>query len=312
MRPVTVCCQGMTAEISGGWIQACPDDPSRPDRLRMDDGDVSPCPDRGMKPGDRIYRILYHGPSLVGMMGAEIHDVTTGMVHTSCRTVVRSPSRLYVAIAAIPGLLLLVVAMLALVAGMSLPPALVATLLCATLMPMIAWLAQGASDGTRNRRDAAAMSACRNLCMAAVDQDVAVWKERLVDVLPGLDPGTTTVIRGTSCRLVEGAASVDGATPQIVRPGRPISIPPAAVALCALEDGDLVHAIIPSGRIPAIPLAVSNPLSGITWTDDAIAGGRDGLPYRNAMKAALGRAAWRMVSREWDELGRRRKNARRA
>lgn len=312
MRPVTIRCRGTTADISGGWIQSCPEDPSRPSRLRLDDGETSPCPDRSMAPGDRIYRVVYCGPALAGTVGTEMYNATTGTVHTACRMIRRSPDRLYAVVVAIPASLLMVAVALHVLARMPLPAPLVWTLLLATIMPVTAWIAQAILDRSRNRRDADAMDACRSLCMATISQDVAAWKERLIDVLPGLDAGSTTVIRGTSCRLVEGAASVGGDSPQIVRPGRPISIPTEAIEACRLEDGDLVLAIVPSGRIPAIPLAVSSPLSGLTWTDDTIVGGRDGVPYRAAMKADLGRAAWRMVTREWDELGRRRKIARRA
>ena len=312
MRPVTVSYSNMIAEVAGGWVQTAGDGSERPSCIRLDDGRIWPHVGLDMEAGDRAYRVLYTGDAIEGMLGTEIHDVTNGTMRTTCRVSFRRTGGVYAAIATTPLVLLALSMMPWLFVGMAPPFVLVMMLLSAALVPAILGTVQGAVNRRRNRRDGIALDGCRRLAVHVIDQDVAAWKERLMDALPNVNGGRSAVIRGASCRVVEGISSVGGNVPVIVRPGRQIAIPLEAIARCRLEDGDLVHALVPAGRIPETPIAVSSPLNGLTWTDSTIAGGPDGHPHRAAMRATLGRAAWDVVTREWDEIGRRRRSPRRA
>lgn len=316
MRPVSVTYKGMTAEVAGGWVVAGSDDETAAEiAIRLDDGQTAMClADERISTGDRVYRAVYGGRMLERRVGVEIHDVTADLVQASCRQIAMRTSYVYAGMAVVPALLMIaLLAMRAAWGSASISPGVIAVVAISLVIPVAMWLIQSRRTLKDNERRAETLAGCRRLVRGIVEQDVAAWKARLVDAVPGTTPvGQGAFIRGNACRIVEGISSVDDVTATIVRPGRPITIPEEAVSTCGLEDGDLVHALIPAGRIPATPLAVSNPVNGRTWTDDAIVGGPDGTVYRAAMRAALGRAAWNMVTRQWDEIGRRRRDARRA
>lgn len=310
MRPLTLTCRGMTAEVSGGWIA-----PSRPDAdgiaIRLDDGQAVGClPDDRMVPGDRVYRVLYSGRPLRRRMGVEVHDVTADAVQRSCDLAVMRTSYVYAGMAAVPAVLLCVLMLVRALGGEG---AVSGVALSATAMslavPLAMWAMQARLTRRENIRRAADMAACRLMVASVIAKDVEAWKERLDATLPWPpSPAPAVFVRGTACRITEGTCSVGNGSARIVRRGRSVDVPAEAVLACGLEDGDLVHALIPAGRIPAVPLAVSSPASGAIWTDDAIAGGPDGTVYRATMRAVLGRAAWDLVTWQWDEIGRRRRS----
>lgn len=314
MRPVRITFQGVTAEVSGGWIlPSSPDDDEM--QIRLDDGQSAMClRDDRMMPGDRVYRAFYTGRILRRRAGVEIHDVTADMVQGSCALTVMRTSYVYAGMAAVPAVLLCMLLAIRLAWGAGAVTGIMLSVTASSLaVPLVLWTMQTRLTRRDNGRRDEALQGCRAMVAQAIAQDVDVWKERLDDALPGmLGPMSGTFIRGTACRVVEGIASVSGDSARILRPGRSIDIPGQAVTACTLEDGDLVHALIPAGRIPATPLAVSNPATGTIWTDDAIAGGPDGTVYRASMRAVMGRAAWNLVMRQWDEIGRRRRSRIRA
>ena len=314
MRPVSLTFQGVTAEVSGGWILPSPSDDAEMS-IRLDDGKPATCVrDDRMMPGDRVYRVLYTGRALRRRAGTELHDVTADLVQRCCSLSVMRTSYVYAGMAAVPALLLCILLAIRLGLGDGSVSGTMLTVTASSLaVPVGLWAMQSRLTRRDNLRHENALRGCRRVVGEAIAHDVAAWKARLDEALPGmLAPVAGTFIRGTACRIVEGVASVSGGTTLILRPGRSIEIPFDAVDLCTLEDGDLVHALIPAGRIPATPLAVANPVTGTVWTDDAMAGGPDGTTYRALMRAVLGRAAWNLVMRQWDEIGQRRRSGIRA
>lgn len=316
MRPVTVTIEGLTAEVAGGWVVETPvEDLGIEVPIRLDDGRSAMClPDERIGVGDRVYRATYTGRIVQGRVGIEIHDVTADLVQTSCRTLSLRTSYVYAGMAAVPAMVLAgLVAMRVLWGREGVSVEMLAATALSLAIPTMLWLFQTRATRLANERREAVMAECRAMVDEVVAHDVAHWKERLNDAIPNVGGSTQRVfIRGTACRVVEGVSSIGGEVAEIIRNGRSIGIPANAVEACGLQDGDLVHALVAAGRIPSVPLAVSNPMTGSTWTDDAIAGGRDGTVYRATMRTALGRAAWNMVTRQWDEIGRRRRTARRA
>jgi len=314
MRPITLSCQGITAEVAGGWIIPSPEDADELS-IRLDDRQTAMClPDDRIVPGDRVYRVLYSGRPLRRRVGVEIHDVTADVVQRSCELATMRTSYIYAGMAAVPALMLCILLTARAWGGSgSMSTVALSVTVLSLAIPLVLWAMQARLTRRDNDRRSGALEACRLLVADVIVRDVEAWKERLDDALPGM-PTTMSglFVRGTACRMVEGTLSVEGDVTRILRPGRPIDMPAEASAACGLVDGDIVHALIPAGRIPAVPLAVSSPASGLIWTDDAIAGGRDGTVYRASMRAALGRAAWDLVTRQWDEIGRRRRSGRRS
>jgi len=310
MRPTILSCQGITAEVAGGWI--IPSSDGADDiTIRLDDRQSAMClPDDRIAPGDRVYRVMYSGRPLRRRAGVEIHDVTADVVQVSCDLATMRTSYVYAGMAAVPALLLCLILAAGVGGGAG---SMSAVAVCVTVLsltiPLLLWIMQSRLTRRDNARRRHALEACRTMVADVIAQDVEAWKERLDDAVPGAPaPMAGLFVRGTACRMVEGVCSVENGVARIVRRGHTIDMPQPAPGVCGLQDGDLVHAIVPAGRIPAVPLAVSSPASGLVWTDDAIAGGRDGTIYRATMRAALGRAAWNLVTRQWDEIGRRRRS----
>jgi hypothetical protein len=278
--------------------------------IRLDDGQPAMClPDERIVPGDRVYRVLYAGRPLKRRAGVEIHDVTADVVQQSCALATMRTSYVYAGMAAVPAMLLCLLVAARTTGGRgSISTIAMGVTILSLAIPLALWAMQARLTRRDNGRRRTALDACRLMVAEVIAGDVEAWKERLDDAIPGVPAPTAGLfVRGTACRMVEGTCSTGTGTARIVRRGRPIEIPPEAMRVCGLDDEDLVHALIPAGRVPAVPLAVSSPARGLIWTDDAIAGGRDGTVYRATMRAALGRAAWDLVTRQWDEIGKRRR-----
>jgi hypothetical protein len=284
--------------------------------IRLDDGRSGGCGrDDRIAPGDRIYRVVYQGRNVEGRIGIDFHDSSSGADQVTTRAAALRASGVYAAMAVAPALLLC--ALLAMriggARGAGVGAALLAVL-AAALVPVAIGGREALRVRRHNRRASGAMEECRRLARSAIDEDVAAWKERLGDAAQahGATVGSA-VVRGTACRIVEGVVDARGGAPTLLlRQGRPLPLPPEAVSECGIEEGQIVHAMVPAGRIPAVPVAVSSPATGRVWTDPGLVGGRDGSPYRAEIRAALGRTAWRLITTQWDEIGRRRRTGRRA
>ena len=316
MRTQHLIVEGVRAQVSGGWIG--------PDSIhgrmhttrsvegsvdiRLDDGGVvDGIPEEGLRAGDRVYHVLYQGHLLSGHHGLDLVNGTTGT-----RTIEASPATskrtwAFHAMAVVPAAMLCL--MIGLRLGGIVSPLLVVAALA--MSPGIIFpLAMGIHHDVRRKKTDArsqrALESCRAQVERAVRSDMSEWKTVLHDASPSASARRAVHIQGTAYLLLEGTVLISRTGAAFIAPGHVSDIPPAAVATCGLEHGAMVHVLACATTTNGKAIAVSDPMLARIWVCPSVFAGRTGKPYRNAIRAAFGRAAWRAVARESDELSRRR------
>lgn len=312
MSPVDVEVEGIRAEVQGGWVAPLPDDAREDDLqpVRLDDGRTGGCHrDEGFVEGDRVYRTVYRGPLVKERVGVDFHNASSGATQIRSGPAVRHTSRVYLMMAIVP---VMVLAVLAAAAASGVRHAALIVAMAAISSGLVLPAALNLKDALHarqhNRAARTALARCRAEAATAIASDVHSWRMRLEGAAPA-DAGVDgcMVIRGVLCRMVTGLTSDACDAIVTVGTGMRIPMPVEGVETCLLMPGDTVHALIPAGRVPPVPIAVCGFRTALCWMDGSVVGGADGTVYRKTIRETLGRATWRLVTRQIDEIGRRRR-----